>query len=276
MHWPRRAQPVLVALLVAALAGWSAGIGTAEGKKLAGPQIVRGEIGPGALYELSMPDAWNGDLVLWVRGLPMEPITLPDISPLRDGLLALGYGVAYSSLSEVGVAVQDGVIRTRQLRGVFASHFGQPRRTYLISSSLGGAMALRLAEENVNHYDGVMPTCGIVGGMPMVIDYFFTVRVLFDYFYPGVVPETPVSEMDFWTVVAPAVAGAIFTDPGPAMELAGVDQVEITYLDMNELLESILLPVFFTNWDFWVGDVRARAHGRDPFDNASGPYSKRA
>jgi hypothetical protein len=69
-----------------------------------GPASVTGEIGPGALYEVSIPENWNGDLVLYAHGYRFReaPVALPNIDELRDGLLGLGFGVAYSSYSENG------------------------------------------------------------------------------------------------------------------------------------------------------------------------------
>ena len=107
-------------------------------KAATGPAQVEGEIGPGARYELFLPEGWNGDLVLYAHGYrnPAAPIALPGgafLDALRDNLLALGYGVAWSSFSENGYAVKDGVTRTRQLRGLFASNFGRPNSTYVIN-----------------------------------------------------------------------------------------------------------------------------------------------
>ena len=55
-----------------------------------------GEIGPGALHDLFRPAGWNGDLVLYAHGyvFPDAPIALPDIDPLREGILALGIAKA--------------------------------------------------------------------------------------------------------------------------------------------------------------------------------------
>jgi pimeloyl-ACP methyl ester carboxylesterase len=247
-------------------------------RQAAGPREVRGEIGPGALYALFLPANWNGDLVVYAHGyfFPTDPVELPNIPRLRDGLLALGYGVAYSSFSENGFAIKDGVLRTRQLRGLFASNFGQPRRAYLVSSSMGAAVVMRLAAENPQLYDGVLPMCGIVGGSQMELDYFFNIRVLFDYFYPGVIPGDAVhvpEGLDFDRDVAPAAVGAILADPARAMELAGVDQVEIQYADLGELISSILNPLFFVTAGFFPDDIRERTHGHDFFDNMQTVYS---
>src|SRR4029077_3317205 len=103
-------------------------------------QRADGVVGRGASYLRDRPANWNGDLVVYAHGYtnPAAAVALPNIAPLEQGLLAQGYGVAYSSFSENGYAVAEAVRQTHQLRGLFASRFGQPRRTFLIGVSLGG------------------------------------------------------------------------------------------------------------------------------------------
>jgi pimeloyl-ACP methyl ester carboxylesterase len=135
---------------------------------------------------------------------------------------------------------------------------------------------MRLAQENPQHYDGVLPMCGPVGGSQVEIDYIMNVRVLFDYFYPGVIPGDAVhvpEGLDFGTDVVPAVLDAILTNPASAFELAGVDQVDIHYADFGELIESILTGLFFNTLSDFMGDLRERTHGHDYFDNTRVAYT---
>jgi hypothetical protein len=124
-----------------------------------GPQVLKGEIGPGALYGLYLPADWNGELVIYAHGFRPTawPIVLPDsadptgdprYAALRDSLLERGFALAWSSYSENGFAHQDGVIRTRQLLGIFTSRLARPERTYLWGLSTGGAVVLQLAQQN--------------------------------------------------------------------------------------------------------------------------------
>ncbi len=144
--------------------------------------------------------------------------------------------------------MKDGVTRTRQLRGLFASNFGMPNNTYVIGHSLGGIVTLMAAEKNPGLYAGALPMCGLVGGGPAEIDYIFNVRILFDYFFPGVIPGSPLEipeGLDFNADVVPAVVGAILSNPGAAFELAGVDQIELPFTNFGELINSILSAIFF-------------------------------
>ncbi len=112
----------------------------------------------GAQYALFLPDNWNGDLVVYVHGFidPAAPVALPDAAPddvapwvveLRERLLQAGYGVAYSSFSENGWAVNDAAQRTRELRPLFTHYFYKPDRTYVIGRSLGALTTMLLVEK---------------------------------------------------------------------------------------------------------------------------------
>src|SRR5262245_52271553 len=136
-------------------------------------RVVEGEIGPGAFYAFHVPENWNGDLVVYVHGYAEEPgdVALPNIGYFRDPLLAQGYAFAYSSFSENGYALKEGAQQTHQLCGLFVSQFGQPRRAFLVGQSLGGIIALKLAEKYPNQYDGALLGCGVVGGTKAEIEY---------------------------------------------------------------------------------------------------------
>ena len=161
--------------------------------------------------------------------------------------------------------VKEGAQQTHQLRGLFASNFGHPGRTYITGHSQGGIIALMLAEKYPQHYDGALVMCSPVGGLRMSIDYFIDVRVLFDYFFPGVLPF-PTSQdnlsipegIDFDTDVVPAVVGAVLADLPRAIEMAGVDQIELPFADVGQLINSILSPLFFVTVEIGRASCRER------------------
>jgi pimeloyl-ACP methyl ester carboxylesterase len=244
-----------------------------------GVEIVEGEIGPGSVYGLFVPEGWNGDLALYAHGFvnPMAPIALPtaaQIEPLRDALLEMGYAVAYSSYSENGWAVADGVRRTRQLRGIFTSRFGDPNRTYLVAHSMGTMVAVKLAERNAAHYDGMLAMCGVMGGFQTGIEYVSDVRVLFDALYPGVLPgdlENVPPGLDFNNDVVIPIVTAISTDPTGAAAISMLDQTPVPWSTPEQLVESIITPIGFAIQE--ANDALDRTHGHSFFDNSQVVYS---
>ena len=168
----------------------------------------------GAIFALHRPERWNGRLVVYIHGFtpPQAPIALPTadfIDPIRDRLLSLGFAVAYSSWSENGFAVRNAIESSDRLPELFADRLGKPSRVYLVASSLGGLAAMALAErrhdpgskrsegrdsdrenerERNTVYSGALLLSPVSGGSRHEIEYIGNIRVLFDYFYPGVLP----------------------------------------------------------------------------------------
>lgn len=46
-------------------------------------------------------------------------------------------------------SVKEGLVQTRQLRGLFASKPGIPEKTYIMGHSMGGIVTLMAAEKNL-------------------------------------------------------------------------------------------------------------------------------
>jgi pimeloyl-ACP methyl ester carboxylesterase len=246
-----------------------------------GAVAVEGTIGPGALYGLYRPPVWNGILVLYAHGYeePGTPRQLPTADPsillVRNGLLELGFAVAMSSFSESGFALQDGEQRTHQLRGLFTSRLGQPSHTILMGHSLGGMVALKLAEKHPGVYDAALPICTFPGGSVLQFEYLANMRAVFDYFFPGVLPggvyDVPAG-LDFATQVVPAVTAAFATaDPLLVAAFASVDQLQLQFSTPEELVTATLRALRYQI----VGtrDLLQRTNSRIPVDNTGTVYT---
>jgi pimeloyl-ACP methyl ester carboxylesterase len=215
----------------------------------AATQVVEGETGVGAKYQITMPDNWNGDLVVYAHGIVVDstlPIALPtvdDIEALRDMLNESGYAVAYSSYSANGFAVREGVLDTHALNAQFTRRFGQPERTFLVGHSLGGTVCVGLAEQYPQQYDGVLTVAGMIGGSQAEIDYMANVRILWEFFYPDVLPgdinEVP-DGIDVYNEIVIPIVTAITIDPFSAGAIALIDQTPVPweYGNGTELVES--------------------------------------
>ena len=248
-----------------------------------GISSAQGVLGPGALYQMLVPDTWDGTLILYAHGYVEadEPPRLPDPTDPNDAegqlLLALtqrGAAVAYSSFSENGLAIKDGVQRTRQLRGIFVSQFEKPSRTIAMGLSLGGAIALKLIEDQPKHYAGGLTLCGLVGGTQAETDYLSHVRVLFDVFYPNVIPG------DLFTLPPEAQRGALLSAAFGAMltDPSGVAGMQASMTGMGtpmagsgfEVIQSVFVALLF-NLNRYE-DILERTGGQHFFDNSMTDY----
>jgi len=239
---------------------------------------ISGRIGPGAQYEIAMPTApWNGELVVYAHGIvsPNEPLSLPDIGPLRDTLTSQGFALIYSSFSMNGYgAVKDGMQRTHQLRGIFASRVAQPTHVYLVGTSLGGLIAVMLAERFPDQYDGVLAVGGLVGGGIGEMNYVVDARILFDYFFPGVIPGTiwyvpPDIDLDqtFTAVYEALIQG--FDPPYLTLQFAAAAK-----LPVNEPEEIITTAMYLVGFDMeFAPNLMALTYGLMPYDNTKIWYS---
>ena len=247
-------------------------------------RVVTGETGPGSSYELYLPRQWNGAAVFYAHGIRdvLDPVGLQDqdgYRAIREQLGTLGYAVAYSSFSENGFAVEDAARRTHQLRGLFASRFGQPTRSFLLGHSLGALAVMKLAEQFPGQYDGVVPVCGIVGGTQLQLDYVVNVRALFDYFYPGLLPGSaaaPIAGYDLRPDIAKQnqIVAAILANPTGLHVIASTAQTPLEATNDQQGIQSLITALAFHARG--ADNVLTFTHGKFPVSNVGVTYSPRS
>ena len=239
-----------------------------------GEARIDGEIA-GTAYTLVRPEPWNGDLVLLVHGsIPAE------FELLAPGFTAQGYGVAFVTLTDNvgsgdGDAYRQVTLATKKIQAQFTARFGRPNRTYLFGFSRGAHNMTRLVETSPARYDGMLSVCGGNGGTQQQLDYFFTARVLFDHYFPGVLPGSPLtmpelSLDDYEDVIVPLVVGAVMGNLGAAIEIAAVDQFDLQYDNIGELIEGIVQSLAIHS--VAVNGTLDAARG-NPFDNSLVNYT---
>jgi pimeloyl-ACP methyl ester carboxylesterase len=239
-------------------------------------QVVDGSIGPGSVYRLVRPSNWNGILLLYAHGYISKdaPIGITADDELVISLLApQGFAVAVSSFSDNGWVVKDGTQRMHQLLGLFTSKFAKPRRVYAAGASMGGLIAIRLIETWPAEFAGVLPACAVAGGLAPHVDFYANVRVLFDLFYPGVLPGTAVDVPPgidvIQDIVNPAVA-AMTADPTGAGAIASIAQTPVQFASGPELFESIVTALGgAAGYPEILGLTRANPY----FDNTATQYT---
>lgn len=233
----------------------------------------------GAVYRICTPPPgmWNGDLVVFAHGYmaPGEPIGIPedqlDLGDdyLPDIITGLGYGFAMSSYSVNGLAILPGLADTVDVVQVFSQQVGVPNRVYLTGASEGGLITTLGVEQRTDVFDGGLSTCGPVGDFRQQIDYWGDVRVVFDYFFPGVIPgsavQIPPEVMDGWEATyRPAAEAALKASPEKTLQLLRVGRVRFNPADLESGVSAILQVLWYNV--FATNDGVAKLGGQ-PFDN---------
>lgn len=208
----RRQLQVLAIILVAA------GLGKSQCQSLPSVSTLNGVTYriSAAVTSTGMP-CGSGDLVIfahgyvtpgapadsWTSELSIGGVLLPAV------LNQAGYSFAASDYSKTGLAIVEGTQNTLALAN--AARNGSipglrvPPHIFLIGASEGGLVTTLSAEQFPGVYNSAGAACGPIGSFQGQLNYFDDFRVLFDYFFPGVIPGNPV------TVAGTAMAAADWT-----------------------------------------------------------------
>ena len=232
-----------------------------------------------------MPITWNGDLVVYAHGyvattqpVALQNLTLADGTSLPGLVQALGYAFATTSYRANGLVVLEGVDDLRHLIAAFDNSAPTPRRRTLVTGASEGALiATLLTERYPDLVSGTLAACGPIGDFRAQIDYVGDFRVLFDYFFPSVLPgsptEIPSALLAGWdSTYAPRIAAALNNDPARALELMRVSHAAIDPPDVTgpTVTESALALLWYNV--FGTNDAAAKLGG-NPFSNHARWYS---
>ncbi len=232
----------------------------------------------GALYQVCFPPEWDGDLVVWAHGyqnpvgspteLPADEIGGQPIAAIVTGL---GYAYATTSYRRKGLVAVDAVADLEELLGIVSGLAGEELEySYLVGASEGGLSTVLAIEDANTGFDGGMPNCGPVGNFRKQINYFGDFRVVFDYFFPGVMPgnavaiDVPVTQDNWDLVYKPAIEVAIAAYPHRTEQLLRVTRAPVDPGDPASVPESVtgLLRYSF----FATNDAREQLGG-NPYGN---------
>jgi pimeloyl-ACP methyl ester carboxylesterase len=239
----------------------------------------------GAKYRICLPAPgfWNGSLVVYAHGyvafnepiaIPEDQLVLPDGTSVPGLINALGFAFAASSYSVNGLAIQQGVEDTADLVQIFSTTVGTPKRVFLVGPSEGGIVTALSIERRPDLYAGGLAACGPIGDFPAQINYIGDFRVIFDYFFPGVLPgsivDVPPSVIDNWeSVYVPAIKAAIKARPQAAAQLLNVTGAQIGGDPAN--VENTVVSLLWYS-AFTTNDAKLKLGGQ-PFDNAKRFYT---
>jgi hypothetical protein len=234
----------------------------------------------GSIYRICMPPAgkWNGDLFVYAHGYvdPSQPVAIPEDQldlggvNLPDLMTRLGYAFATTSYPKNGLAIVEGITDVVDLVDFFDNQIATPNHVYLVGPSEGGAVTALALEQYPMVFSGGLAACGPVGNFQNQINYVGDFRVLFDYFFPGVLPgsavDIPQEVMNDWdTVYVPAITAAVNADPGAAAQLLRVARAPIDNGDPTTVLATVINVLWYSA--FATNDAKTELGGQ-PFDNS--------
>lgn len=262
-----------IVLVVAALVAGFAAPGLAQ---TPGP-CVDSVLPDGARALVCTPTAgWNGQVVVYAHGyVPVQQpigfynLELPDGTDLPTLIQSLGFAFATTSYRQNGLAIVEGVEDVKQLVEAVPQHTGSvPTRTWLTGVSEGGLVTTLAAEKYPGLFDGAYALCGPIGDFRLQINYIGDFRVLFDYFFPGVIPGSPLSipaEVILgWADYEARITGLLAANPARAVQLLRVAKApydpSVPQTVAQTTLGLLRYNIFGTN------DATAKLGG-NPFDN---------
>jgi pimeloyl-ACP methyl ester carboxylesterase len=245
----------------------------------------------GAFFRICMPNLvdWNGDLVVYahgyvtpgeVTGIPEDQMHLSDGTYLPDLVTSQGFAFATTSYSDNGLVILQGIDDILDLVALFEDpvknplYRGSPDKIYLVGVSEGGLITTLAVEQNPNVFNGGMEVCGPIGDFSRQVNYFGDFRVLFDYFFPGILPPSPISVpqelMDDWaSIYTPKIQTAITKSPLKTLQLLTTSRAAIDPGDQASILQTTLGVLWY---NVYATNDAADKLGGQPFDNATRLY----
>jgi pimeloyl-ACP methyl ester carboxylesterase len=222
----------------------------------------------GAEFRIDVPGTWNHGLFVYYHGYQAHEQggtfdAGKPLDPVLATFTAAGYAVIQSGYSRGGWALEQAIPETEALRQYFIAHYGMPSTTYVGGHSMGGMLTVMTIEQSPGSYAGGLDLCGAVQDAPSLFSRAFDLRVIFDFYFPGVLPNPSRVPADFEPTEARAklIETSLQSTPEAASVLSRISGVH------EKDLAGVLL---FATWTF--KDIEQRAAG-SPFDNHNTIYT---
>lgn len=211
------------------------------------------------LILICKPASWNGDLIVYAHGyvpiqaplaLPLDELTLPDGTFVPEVFLAQGFAFATSSYHKNGVATEQASNDLLGLIGYFETLVqpGSLKRVFIVGASEGGLVAIQLLEQHPSRFAAGLALCAPAGGAPKQIKYAEDFRVVFDYFFPDVLPfgAFAVLSDDWETVYVPRIIEAMTNNRSATAQLFSVTRAAVNPTEPATFIETALVILFYS------------------------------
>jgi hypothetical protein len=241
-----------------------------------------------AQYVVYMPEpanCFNGTIILFAHGyVPvgapagtwLSQLQLPDGTSIPALVNGLGFGFAASSFSKDGLAVLQGIQDTKALVNVLHGLDIPFGKVFLSGASEGGLVTAKSIESDAS-YAGGLAVCGPIGSFQQQIKYLGDARVLFDYFFPGVLgaawTQTNITiptelMLDWTTKYVPAIQKAITQKPLSTLQFLNVSQIPVG-LNLANAGDAIVAALWY---NVFATDDAMATLGGNPYDNIGHIY----
>jgi pimeloyl-ACP methyl ester carboxylesterase len=233
-------------------------------------------------------DEFNGTIVVYAHGYvnPQEDLSLPEEElvafwPVVEILLEHGMIFATTSCSKTGFAIEQCGDNINDLVDFVKDQIPQQisPKVLIAGASEGAGVASMLVEKYPDIYDGALTLCGPVGGMPYQIDYLGDFRVVFDYFFPDVIPRDGIYDLtsitlDEWNELKEVIKSAVDARPDLAKQvfkvtgaaaapgllgLSAVNILKFSVVGVKDLVETSGGKPFGNKWSWYRGSKNDRA-----------------
>jgi dienelactone hydrolase len=234
---------------------------------------------------ICVPPGWNGDLLVFAHGyvaptdgdpvIPWDQLELPDGTSLPGIVTGLGFAFATTSYSDDGLAIVPGVQDVEDLVRHFRRLHPHTDHVYLTGASEGGLVTTLAVEQAPDVFSGGLAACGPVGDFRRQIDYLGDFRVLFDFFFPGLIPGSAIdppeiSQEDWDALYVPAITAALRAHPVRLDRLLRVARAPFDPNEPDTKIETALGVLWYNV--FATADAREKLGGGNPFDNSRRLY----
>jgi hypothetical protein len=245
----------------------------------------------GAYYAIAVPNHWNGSLVVHAHGGPdlgdgSDPARSLDDLGRWAVMVDQGYAWAGSSYRRGGYGTRMAAADTENVRRLFVSEFGTPKRTYVHGQSWGGDVAAKVVEvygRKYGPYDGALLTSGVLAGGSRGYDYRVDLRVVYQYYcqnhprptepqYPlwqGLRADSTMTTGGLRARLQECTGYASAPQDRTALQQRNLDDILAVTKIPERTLESHLRFATFTFRDI----VWSRLGGRNPFTNEGVRYT---
>lgn len=200
---------------------------------------------------------WNGNFFLYVHGYTpvMFPagVILPDLyymvaenMYIWDVYISKGYAVVLSSFAENGFSLDNGLACSVSLIDYVKTNYPSAK-IYIHGGSMGGIIAQTICTDPTLRLAGCIFEHGTPGSFEDAFMHWGNARVVFDYYYPGVLPGNVINvPADLGlalmlpnSVYANAIIAALATNEEKALTFAKVAELPLT---LAPFPYSVIIP----------------------------------